>query len=149
MSELVRVERCSTLISDSFSVYISALDFFAWEASGAKNPVTMGLATVGGVCNNDYNCIIVEFGTVNRFGKPYPSTGYTATYILAHEIGHNLGKSRALTRRLSRIEFPSGMPHDATGNSCEKDGFIMSPSRGTTGETTWSSCSAKVVKSLA
>lgn len=96
------------------SVYVSGLDFFAWDANGYKNGVTMGLATVAGVCQEDFNCIIAEFGTNNQFGKPYPSAGFTSVYILAHEIGHNLG-----------------MSHDATGNSCKKDGWIMSPSRGT------------------
>ena len=113
------------------AVYVSGLDFFAWSTNGNKNGVTMGLATVGGVCNDEYNCIIAEFGSINQFGKPYPSSGYTAVYILAHEIGHNLG-----------------MSHDSTGNACPKDGFVMSPSRGTQGETTWSSCSATVLRKL-
>ena len=70
---------------------------------------------------------------------------------MAHEIGHNLG-----------------MSHDSSGNSCDSNGYIMSPSRGTTGqnfkrlkklnficvcfcligETAWSSCSRDVVSSL-
>ena len=24
-------------------------------------------------------------------GKPYPSSGFTSVYVMAHEIGHNLG----------------------------------------------------------
>lgn len=48
----------------------------------------MGLATVGGVCLENYNCLIAELGTTNVFGKPYPSAGFTSVYILAHEIGH-------------------------------------------------------------
>ena len=48
----------------------------------------MGLATVGGVCLDKYNCLIAELGTTNVFGKPYPSAGFTSVYILAHEIGH-------------------------------------------------------------
>lgn len=48
----------------------------------------MGLATVGGVCHQQYACIIAELGTTNAFGKPYPSAGFTSVYILAHEIGH-------------------------------------------------------------
>jgi predicted Zn-dependent protease len=38
---------------------------------------------------------------------------------MAHEIGHNLG-----------------MSHDHSAG-CDKDGFIMSFSRGTKGETLW------------
>ncbi|KAJ1524302.1 hypothetical protein ONE63_010813 [Megalurothrips usitatus] len=109
-------------------LYVSGLDFFAYE-NGRKSGVTMGLATVGGVCLDRYACVIAELGTVNVFGKPYPSAGFTSVYILAHEIGHNLG-----------------MHHDSTSNSCPKDGFIMSPSRGTQGEAVWSSCSQEVLQ---
>ncbi|XP_034237574.1 A disintegrin and metalloproteinase with thrombospondin motifs adt-1-like [Thrips palmi] len=109
-------------------LYVSGLDFFAYE-NGRKSGVTMGLATVGGVCLDRYACVIAELGTVNVFGKPYPSAGFTSVYILAHEIGHNLG-----------------MHHDSTSNSCPKDGYIMSPSRGTQGEAVWSTCSSEVLQ---
>lgn len=69
------------------ALYVSGLDFFAYE-NGRKSGVTMGLATVGGVCLNKYACVIAELGTTNVFGKPYPSAGFTSVYILAHEIGH-------------------------------------------------------------
>ncbi|XP_060530217.1 A disintegrin and metalloproteinase with thrombospondin motifs adt-1-like [Cylas formicarius] len=111
-------------------LYVSGLDFYAYE-NGRKSGVTMGLATVGGVCLDKYACVIAEFGTTNAFGKPYPSAGFTSVYILAHEIGHNLG-----------------MHHDSTGNSCPKEGYIMSPSRGVNGETQWSTCSAQVMSNL-
>lgn len=68
-------------------MFIFRLDFFAYE-NGRKNGATMGLATVGGVCLPQYNCIIAELGATNTFGKPYPSAGFTSVYILAHEIGH-------------------------------------------------------------
>ncbi|CAG5100413.1 Similar to adt-1: A disintegrin and metalloproteinase with thrombospondin motifs adt-1 (Caenorhabditis elegans) [Cotesia congregata] len=55
-------------------LYVSGLDFYAYE-NGEKNSVTMGLATVSGVCLNSYACVIAEFGVTNRFGKPYPSAG--------------------------------------------------------------------------
>ncbi|KAJ6646995.1 A disintegrin and metalloproteinase with thrombospondin motifs adt-2 [Pseudolycoriella hygida] len=111
-------------------LYISGLDFFAYE-NGRQSTVTMGLATVGGVCIDQYSCVIAEFGTTNIFGKPYPSAGFTSVYIMAHEIGHNLG-----------------MHHDSSGNSCPSEGYVMSPSRGTQGETSWSTCSAEVVSNL-
>lgn len=116
------------------ALYVSGLDFFAWDENGGqqrKDRATMGLATVGGVCLPDYNCITAEFGVTNQLGRPYPSAGFTSVYILAHEIGHNLG-----------------MSHDSKGNACPKDGFIMSPSRGTQGETIWSTCSAEIVKDI-
>ena len=47
-----------------------------------------GLATVGGVCHDNYACVIAELGTINAFGKPYPSAGFNSVFILAHEIGH-------------------------------------------------------------
>ncbi|XP_048510631.1 A disintegrin and metalloproteinase with thrombospondin motifs adt-2-like isoform X2 [Athalia rosae] len=99
-------------------LYISGLDFYAIE-SGRKNGVTMGLATVGGICLDKYACVIAELGTTNLFGKPYPSAGFTSVFIAAHEIGHNLG-----------------MHHDSTGNACPKDGYIMSPSRETNNDKT-------------
>lgn len=41
-----------------------------------------------------------------------------------------------------------GMHHDGSSNSCPKEGFIMSPSRGITGELSWSECSARVASDL-
>ncbi|KAK0085812.1 hypothetical protein PV325_004374 [Microctonus aethiopoides] len=111
-------------------LYVSGLDFYAVE-NGKKNGVTMGLATVSGACIRQYACVIAELGVTDRMGKPYPSAGFTSVYIAAHEIGHNLG-----------------MHHDSTGNSCSRDGYIMSPSRGTQGETLWSSCSRQVAIDL-
>ncbi|CAH2102707.1 unnamed protein product [Euphydryas editha] len=112
------------------ALLLSGLDFYS-EEGGQRNGVTMGLAPVGGVCLPAHACVVAEFGTADALGRPYPSAGFTSVYILAHEIGHNLG-----------------MHHDGTGNSCARDGYIMSPSRGTNGEATWSQCSARVVADL-
>lgn len=46
------------------------------------------------------------------------------------------------------VSLSLGMAHDSTGNYCAKEGYIMSPSRGTQGETSWSSCSAQVARDL-
>ncbi|XP_039277211.1 A disintegrin and metalloproteinase with thrombospondin motifs adt-2 isoform X1 [Nilaparvata lugens] len=111
-------------------LYVSGLDFFAVE-NGRRSDVTMGLSAVGGICSEKYSCVIAEFGTTNALGKPYPSAGFTSVYVLAHEIGHNLG-----------------MHHDSMSNNCPRDGFIMSPSRSVTGETEWSVCSAQIMQKL-
>jgi len=105
------------------ALLVSGLNFYAVDGRGRKNGVTMGLARVGGMCTNAHNCVIGELGVTNSMGKPYPSAGFTAVFVMAHEIGHNLG-----------------MFHDNTAG-CAKDGFIMSPSRGSKGESQWSSCS--------
>ena len=55
-------------------------------------------------------------------------TGFSAIYVMAHELGHNLG-----------------MLHDDKAG-CARDGFIMSPTRGSTGETEWSKCSAELLR---
>lgn len=111
-------------------LYVTGLDLYAVE-NGRRNGATMGLATVGGLCIPRYSCVIAELGVTDQLGKPYPSAGFTSVYIAAHEIGHNLG-----------------MPHDSSGNACPKDGYIMSPSRGVRGETTWSDCSREVAETL-
>ena len=48
---------------------------------------------VGGLCHKDHACVIGELGVTTSTGKPYPSAGFTAVYVMAHEIGHNLGMS--------------------------------------------------------
>ncbi|KAG1706971.1 A disintegrin and metalloproteinase with thrombospondin motifs adt-2 [Nymphon striatum] len=93
--------------------------------------LTLGLASVRGVCRPGFRGVISEIGVTNSQGKLFPSAGWNSAQVAAHEIGHNLG-----------------MSHDNLGNTCPENGFIMSPSRGTTGEVTWSTCSANVVENL-
>lgn len=81
-------------------LYVSGLDLYAVE-EGKRNPTTMGLAPVGGVCWEEFACVIAEFGVRNDLGKPYPSAGMTATFVAAHEIAHKYvvrvpGKTRSL-----------------------------------------------------
>lgn len=46
------------------------------------------------------------------------------------------------------FHYSLGMHHDGNTNNCPKEGFIMSPSRGITGELLWSECSARVAANL-
>ena len=55
--------------------------------------VSILLFTVTGICDKLYNCVIGEIGVTNDAGKPYPSSGFTSAFVMAHEIGHNLGMS--------------------------------------------------------
>lgn len=70
-------------------LYISGLDLYENEKNNNKrNYITMGLAPVGGVCWDEYACVITEFGVSNEIGKAYPSAGFTSLYVAAHEIAH-------------------------------------------------------------
>jgi hypothetical protein len=110
------------------ALYITALDLFVEDSSGNKNFVSLGLSPIGGVCSPKDNCVIAEFGSKNLWGQPYPSSGFGSTWVASHEMAHNLG-----------------IFHDGQGiNTCPNNGFIMSSSRGTKGENTWSVCSAKI-----
>ena len=86
------------------SLLVSGWNFYGYTADRRKSYATMGLAAVegmcyqqqtcrGGRCNGPYNCVIGEMGVKDFQGKPYPSCGFTAVFVMAHEIGHNLGIS--------------------------------------------------------
>ena len=74
----------------------------------------IGLAWVSGMCHPEYSCTINE------------GHNYESVYVIAHEMGHNLG-----------------MVHDGEvqeGNTCSPDSYLMSPVLGP-GKVTWSQCS--------
>ncbi len=109
------------------------VEIFKDSPWGSRRYDTLGLAPTGGICDKEASCLAVEFGAEPKDvgAAPYPTTGFGAAYILAHEMGHSLG-----------------MKHDGKSNDCNRDGFIMSSSRETGGETKWSPCSAKTLKEL-
>lgn len=48
----------------------------------------VGLAAVNGVCVPGYSVVLGELGATNAWGRPYPTAGFAALYVAAHEIGH-------------------------------------------------------------
>ena len=104
-----------------------------WAMSGGKKSyATMGLSGVKSICTA-WACVTGEIGVKSSSGDYYPSTGFMAIYVMGHEIAHNLG-----------------MSHDGKDDSasCPTNGYVMSGSRGTSGETFWSSCSRHVICSI-
>ncbi|XP_059477396.1 A disintegrin and metalloproteinase with thrombospondin motifs adt-1-like [Neocloeon triangulifer] len=104
------------------AVLLTGLDLYVQLGAPAnsKTPAKLssqvvGLAPVGGMCSRASSC------TVNE-GRHFESV-----YVVAHEIGHNLG-----------------MRHDGpmSDNECDPGSFIMSPTLGS-GKITWSQCSRR------
>ena len=88
------------------------------EKNGIKGMETLGVAWRGSMCDPKYSCVVVEFGVRGALGNSYPTTGFSAAYTLAHELGHSLG-----------------MPHDPYSDD---KSFIMSTYRASRGQMTWS-----------
>ena len=109
-------------------ILVTGLDMWT-QNNGIKNFHTLGVARTKGMCHSKFSCAVVEFGVVGAIGTFYPTTGFSAAYTLAHEIGHTLG-----------------MFHDGE-DGCDRDGYIMSRSRGVHGQTKWSKCSERTLAS--
>ncbi|GBP35802.1 A disintegrin and metalloproteinase with thrombospondin motifs 18 [Eumeta japonica] len=95
------------------ALILTGLDLYVVSKNGKVSSQVVGLAPVAGMCTVTSSC------TVNE-GRHFESV-----YVVAHEIGHNLG-----------------MRHDGplADNSCDPSAYIMSPTLGS-GKITWSSCS--------
>ena len=111
------------------AILVSGLDIWV-ETNGKRVDDTLGLTRTGGMGHSDYSCVVVEFGVVGALGNSYTTTGFSAAYTLAHELGHSLG-----------------MKHDSF--SCQtgsQSGTIMSSTRSGGGQTVWSPCSGEKVR---
>jgi thrombospondin motif-containing protein 18 len=75
------------------AILLTGLDMWGVtsEADSTASFNTMGLAPTGGMCRHKYACLVSEYGVVRPNGLPYPSSGYGAAFVLAHEMGHSLG----------------------------------------------------------
>ncbi|XP_024083646.1 A disintegrin and metalloproteinase with thrombospondin motifs adt-2 isoform X2 [Cimex lectularius] len=95
------------------ALILTGLDLYVLSKNGKISKQVVGLAPVAGMCNPTSSC------TVNE-GRHFESV-----YVVAHEIGHNLG-----------------MRHDGplADNNCDPGSYLMSPTLGS-GKIKWSSCS--------
>ncbi|XP_072942488.1 A disintegrin and metalloproteinase with thrombospondin motifs 16-like [Epargyreus clarus] len=95
------------------ALILTGLDLYVVNKNGKVSSQVVGLAPVAGMCTVTSSC------TVNE-GRHFESV-----YVVAHEIGHNLG-----------------MRHDGplADNGCDPSAYIMSPTLGS-GKITWSECS--------
>lgn len=82
-------------------ILVSGQDIWG-QSNGVKTYDTLGLARTGSMCHPDISCLAVEFGVWGALGNNYPTSGFSAAYTLAHELGHTLG-----------------MSHDGFNNECE------------------------------
>ncbi|PNF35840.1 hypothetical protein B7P43_G09399 [Cryptotermes secundus] len=100
------------------ALILTGLDLYVVSKNGKVSSQVVGLAPVAGMCTATSSC------TVNE-GRHFESV-----YVVAHEIGHNLG-----------------MRHDGPSaeNECDPGSYIMSPTLGS-GKITWSSCSRRYLQ---
>ncbi|XP_017776804.1 PREDICTED: A disintegrin and metalloproteinase with thrombospondin motifs 18-like [Nicrophorus vespilloides] len=100
------------------ALILTGLDLYVRGKHGKISSQVVGLAPVAGMCTTTSSC------TVNE-GRHFESV-----YVVAHEIGHNLG-----------------MRHDGplADNDCDPSSYIMSPTLGS-GKITWSSCSRRYLQ---
>ncbi|KDR17787.1 A disintegrin and metalloproteinase with thrombospondin motifs 18 [Zootermopsis nevadensis] len=100
------------------ALILTGLDLYVVSKNGKVSSQVVGLAPVAGMCTATSSC------TVNE-GRHFESV-----YVVAHEIGHNLG-----------------MRHDGplAENECDPGSYIMSPTLGS-GKITWSSCSRRYLQ---
>ncbi|XP_076268234.1 A disintegrin and metalloproteinase with thrombospondin motifs adt-1-like isoform X2 [Rhynchophorus ferrugineus] len=100
------------------ALILTGLDLYVREKHGKISNQVVGLAPVAGMCTATSSC------TVNE-GRHFESV-----YVVAHEIGHNLG-----------------MRHDGplAENDCNPSSYIMSPTLGS-GKITWSLCSKRYLQ---
>ncbi|KAH1007972.1 hypothetical protein HUJ04_005135 [Dendroctonus ponderosae] len=100
------------------ALILTGLDLYVRGKHGKISNQVVGLAPVAGMCTATSSC------TVNE-GRHFESV-----YVVAHEIGHNLG-----------------MRHDGplADNDCDPSSYIMSPTLGS-GKITWSACSKRYLQ---
>ncbi|XP_066257104.1 A disintegrin and metalloproteinase with thrombospondin motifs adt-1-like [Euwallacea similis] len=100
------------------ALILTGLDLYVRGKHGKISNQVVGLAPVAGMCTPTSSC------TVNE-GRHFESV-----YVVAHEIGHNLG-----------------MRHDGplADNDCDPSSYIMSPTLGS-GKITWSACSKRYLQ---
>uniref|UniRef100_A0A0K2UXB0 Peptidase M12B domain-containing protein n=2 Tax=Lepeophtheirus salmonis TaxID=72036 RepID=A0A0K2UXB0_LEPSM len=112
------------------AVLLTGLNLWTESATRGRDYSTFGVSTTNGICTQTHSCAVAELRVRIKEEDEMPiSSGFGSSFIMAHEIRHNLGIS-----------------HDRLDDECSKNEFVMNSTTNRQGEAKWSKCSARKLK---